>query len=223
MSSRSNTTASGAADIRRARDEKTAVWARPRSGPTTFEDFCAIVREDQKADLIDGVIYMASPENIDANDLFVWLLTLINLYARKKKLGRVFGSRVACRLDDKNAPEPDIVFVGAKHQDRIRRGGVDGPPDLVLEIVSPESVERDYDKKRRQYQRFKIPEYWIVDEEEQKVTLLRLNARGKYRDVPPRKGVFHSKALRGFRLDPRWLWQDPRPDELDILEQLLES
>ena len=44
-----------------------------RTGPYTYDDFCQLVREDQKADLIDGVIYMASPENTDPNDLFVWL------------------------------------------------------------------------------------------------------------------------------------------------------
>jgi Uma2 family endonuclease len=147
----------------------------------------------------------------------------MRLFARKRNLGRVFVSRVACRLDDSNAPEPDILFVAEKNRGRLHRGGVEGPPDLALEIVSPESVERDYDKKRRQYQRFKVPEYWIVDEEERKITLFRLGAKGRYREVPARKGVFHSKALKGFRLDPNWLWQDPRPDELEILQQLLES
>ena len=48
-----------------------------RSGPYTYDDFCQMVREDQKADLIDGVIYMASPENIDANRLFVWLIWIM--------------------------------------------------------------------------------------------------------------------------------------------------
>src|SRR5436309_4333985 len=48
-----------------------------RTGEVTFEEFCDRIREDQKADLIDGVIYMASPENLDANDLFTWLLRLI--------------------------------------------------------------------------------------------------------------------------------------------------
>jgi Uma2 family endonuclease len=195
----------------------------PRSDVFTYDDFCARVRDDQKADLIDGVIYMASPENVDANDLAGWLYAVMRIYAGKRKLGRVFISRVACRLDDKNAPEPDVFFVSAKHLGRIRRGGVDGPADLAIEVVSPESVERDYFKKRRQYQRFQIPEYWIVDEEEQKVTLLRLNAKGRYREVPARKGVYHSQVLEGFWLDPRWLWQDPRPDELDILQQLLKS
>ncbi len=76
-------------------------WER-KHGPAihTFEEFCVLVREDQKADLIDGVIYMASPENIEANDLFGWLFTVMSIYAEEKNLGRVFGSRVAFRLDD---------------------------------------------------------------------------------------------------------------------------
>ena len=105
--------------------------------------------------------------------------------------------------------------------ERVKRRAVEGPPDLAIEIVSPESVERDYERKRRQYQHFKVPEYWIIDEDERKVTLLRLDARGKYREVAARKGTFHSQVLEGFWLDPNWLWQDPFPDELETLQQLL--
>ncbi len=192
-----------------------------RRGVFTYDDFCALIREDQKADLIDGVIYMASPENKKANGLFIWLVTVLQLYVRRRKLGEIYGSRFACRLDDTNAPEPDILFVAAANLKRIKYGGVEGPPDLAIEIVSPESVERDYDDKRRQYQKFKIPEYWIIDEDERKVTLLRRDARGKYREVASRKGIFHSHVIEGFRLDPKWLWQDPFPDELETLQLLL--
>lgn len=108
-----------------------------------------------------------------------------------------------------------------RHANRLKRTAVEGAPDWALEIVSPESVERDYVKKRSQYERFGITEYWIVDEYEQKVTVLRLDSHGKYREVRPKKGVFHSQAIEGFWLDPQWLWQDPLPDELETLEQLL--
>lgn len=192
-----------------------------RSGVFTYNDFCAIVLDDKKGDLIDGVIYLTPPESPRENELFGWLLTVIGVYARKKKLGKVFCSRVACRLDDMNAPEPDILFVAQENRSRLHSGGVEGPPDLAVEIVSPESVERDYDKKRRQYQRFKIPEYWIIDEHERKVMLLRLDARGKYREVAPRKGIFHSQALEGFWLNPEWLWRRPLPDEMETATQLL--
>jgi len=197
--------------------------ATARSGVFTYDDFHAIIHDNQKGDLIDGVIYMASPESLEANDLFGWLYTIMRYYVRKRKLGAVFGSRVACRLDDTNAPEPDILYVAQKNKERLHSGGVEGPPDLAIEIVSPESVERDYDKKRRQYQRFKIPEYWIIDEHERKVTLLRLDGRGKYREIAPRKRIFHSQALEGFWLDPEWLWQDPLPDELEVMARLLEK
>src|SRR4051812_34932645 len=104
-----------------------------RTGVFTYDDFCARIREDQKADLIDGVIYMASPENTDANDLFGWLFSLMNFFARMRKVGKIFGSRVACRLDDKNAPEPDILFVSIRNLNRIKRGGIMGPADMAME------------------------------------------------------------------------------------------
>jgi Uma2 family endonuclease len=192
-----------------------------RTGPITYDDFCAMVGDGQKADLIDGVIYMASPDNTDANELFVWLVSVMSLFARRCKLGKVYGSRVACRLDEKNGPEPDIVFVATKNLVRVKRGGIEGTPDLAVEIVSPDSVERDYYKKRLQYERFGVPEYWIVDEMDEAVLLLRLDSKGKYREVKSRKGILHSQVLTGFWLDPRWLWQRPFADEADTVQRIM--
>jgi Uma2 family endonuclease len=192
-----------------------------RTGPYTFEHFCEMVREDQKADLINGYIYMGSPENTDANELFGWLFSLMTLFVQKKKLGKVYGSRVAFRLDQHNSPEPDIGFVRSDHLNRVERGRVNGPADLAVEIVSPDSVERDYETKRAQYERAGIPEYWIVDEVQQECTLLRLSGKGKYREVRPRKGLYASEALPGFWLRPEWLWQQPLPDILDTLTDIL--
>ncbi|MHB1426525.1 MAG: Uma2 family endonuclease [Gemmataceae bacterium] len=198
----------------------TRLSKRRRTGPYTFDDFCALIREDQKADLIDGVIYMASPENTDANDLFGWLFMVIRGYTRRRKLGRVFGSRVALRLADEHGPEPDIALVRTEHLERVQRGFVAGAADLAVEIVSPESVERDYYDKRELYQEYGISEYWIIDEMDQSITLLRLQ-KGEYREVRPKKGELHSKVLAGFWLRPEWLWQEPRPDEFDTLLEIL--
>ncbi|HYT92068.1 MAG TPA: Uma2 family endonuclease [Gemmataceae bacterium] len=187
----------------------------------TFEDFCDLINEDQKADLIDGVIYMASPDNTDANELFMWLGGLMDLFAEENDLGKVYGTRVAFRLDKHNGPEPDLGFVQKARLHLVERGFVRGGPDLAVEIVSPESVERDYEKKRKQYEDAKIPEYWIVDEIMQQVTLLRLGKDGKYRAVKPKKGVLASNALPGFWLRLDWLWQDPLPRKTTILKEIL--
>lgn len=222
MSSRSSTTASGAAERRRAPASRTAAGPPlTRSGPITFEEFCALIREDQKADLIDGVIYMASPENTDANTLVGWLCSVMFAYAQEKALGRVFVERVAFRLGERQGPEPDIAFVRAEHAGRIHRGYVEGPPDLAVEVVAEESAERDYVRKRHQYQEAKVPEYWIIDEELATVLLLRLDSRGRFREVRPRKGRLSSQVLEGFWLETAWLWQEPRPGIMQVLQQLL--
>jgi Uma2 family endonuclease len=189
----------------------------------TFDDFCLLANDDQKADLIDGVMYMASPDNTDANKLNAWLCALMSIFARRKDLGQVFVSRVAFRLDDKNGPEPDIAFVRKDRLHLVQRGRVEGAPDLALEIVSPDSVERDYGKKRDQYERFGVREYWIVDELEEKIIVLRLQENGRYREMRPKKGVLYSQALPGFYLRPEWCWQDPLPDELELLQEMLQE
>ena len=187
----------------------------------TFEEFCVLVKEDQKADLIDGVIYLASPENTDANELFEWLNGLLYAFVQARKLGKVYGSRVAFRLGGHQSPEPDIAFVRKERLNLVQRGFVNGPPDLAIEIVSPESVERDYEKKRKQYQHAQVPEYWIVDEIDQNVTLLRLDLKGRYREIRPRKGVLRSEIVPGFYLRPEWLWEEPLPGLVEIVAQLL--
>jgi hypothetical protein len=119
--------------------------------------------------------------------------------------------RVAFRLEEKSGTEPDIGFVKKSRLHLAKRGYFDGPPDAAFEIVSPESVERDYVKKRRLYEKHRVGEYWIIDEMEETVTLLRLNKRGKYQEVRAKGGLLHSEVIDGFRLDPNWLWQSPRP------------
>lgn len=192
-----------------------------RTGSWTFEDFCAVMRPDQKADLINGVIYMASPESPDNNDLFVWLLRLLGDFVELMDLGKIFGSRVAFRLGGKSGPEPDIGFVRTERLALVCRGYVDGPPDLAVEIVSPESVERDYQKKRLLYQRAGVAEYWIIDEYLEKITLLRLDSKGKYHEIQAKKGVYHSQVLNGFWLRPEWLWKKTRPSKTEALKQIL--
>jgi Uma2 family endonuclease len=189
----------------------------------TFEDFCRLVKDGQKADLLDGVIYRASPDNTDANLINSWLCALLVVFVQGKKLGRVYISRVAFLLDEHNAPEPDIGFVSTERTGDIQRGRVQGGPDLAVEIVSPESEDRDYGKKREKYEQAGVKEYWIVDELKKKVTLLRLDDKGKYRQARPRKGILESKVLPGFWLRPEWLWQDPLPEAEEVLREIRAS
>ncbi len=193
----------------------------PKNQLYTFEDFLVLVKDKEKADLLDGVIYMASPESLDSNRLFVWLIGLLDDYVEELKLGEIFGSRVAFRLERVSGPEPDIGFVTLARLTKKQRGYFDGAPDAAFEIVSPESVQRDYFLKRSKYEAHGVGEYWIIDEAKRKVTLSRLNGHGKYREVRPKNGVLHSEVIAGFWFKPAWLWQQPRPVKQKVLAEIL--
>lgn len=194
-------------------------WRRPNR--FSFDDFCVLVRDGQKADLIEGVIYMASPDSWETNLFFGWLFTLIGNFVSDRELGCVVGSRVAFHLEDDTYPEPDIAFV---HGSRAGLGGTkafDGPPDVAIEIVSPDSVDRDYVVKREKYRQSGVPEYWIIDPLILEVTFMRLDSAGRYREVRPRKGVYRSEVIEGFWFKPAWFWQEPLPKSMEILNEIL--
>lgn len=193
---------------------------RARPGPYTFADFLERVNEDQKADLIDGAIYMASPENTEHNTILRWLDKVLWGYIDEAQLGYVSIEKIAYRLTRNTAPEPDLVFVAADRRNIVKDGYVDGAPDLVVEIVSPESVQRDYQEKRAKYEVSGVREYWIIDPEEQKITLLTHGPAG-FVEVAPEGTLFRSKVVPGFTLDADWVWQRPLPSPFVIVPKLL--
>jgi len=74
-------------------------------------------------------------------------------------------------------------------------------PDIVIEIVSKSSVQRDYDEKREEYFSFGVREYWIVDADEQRVLVLRRWGR-RWREIEVRPpDVYETRLLPGFKLD----------------------
>ncbi|MFN0138221.1 MAG: Uma2 family endonuclease [Phycisphaerae bacterium] len=192
----------------------------------TFGDFLELVQEHAKADLLDGRIHMASPESIANNDLVGWLYELFAGYVRERRVGHVTVNRVAFRLSHANAPEPDVAFVAAARTGIMRNGYVDGPPDLAVEVVSPESVERDYELKRTKYEEGGVLEYWIIDPEQQRATFLVRDraADGSllpFREASIDAGVYHSQTLPGFRLRVEMLWQKPLPSAYRVIGELL--
>jgi|CXWL01.1.fsa_nt_gi Uma2 family endonuclease len=190
------------------------------TGTTTFAEFCELIHEDQKADLLDGVIYLASPESTDHNRLALWLVNVMGQFVEQRGLGDLFINKVAFRLSDMTSPKPDVAFVAANRLDRIKPGYVDGPPDLAIEIVSPDSIDRDYENKRRRYEEAGVREYWIIDPLENTATFL-VREGDSFVEQFPRNHIYESRVLPGFTLDTQWLFQRPLPATMPIIRRLL--
>jgi len=191
-----------------------------RSGPYGFADFIELTQEDQKADLLDGVIYMASPENIDHNDLVFWLGNILRLFIEERGLGHLTINKVAYRLSARTAPEPDLAFVCTERLGILKKGYVDGAPDVAIEFVSPDSVTRDYEDKRRLYEAAGVAEYWIIDADERRATFL-VRGPGGFVQAALDEAIFRSGVIGGFAIDTRWLWQRPLPATLPLVQAML--
>jgi Uma2 family endonuclease len=91
------------------------------------------------------------------------------------------------------------VFLKAEHMERLRDTYLDGPADLVIEIVSPDSVSRDRGLKFVEYESEGIPEYWLLDPLRQQPEFYRLGDDGRYRPhFPAAEGVLPQLERRGF-------------------------
>ncbi|HUT93383.1 MAG TPA: Uma2 family endonuclease [Thermoguttaceae bacterium] len=190
----------------------------------TVEDFYAFVSDGQKADLIDGVIYMASPDSRRANDLTGFLHWLLRGFLERRGIGgKVVFSRFAFRLSEFSAPEPDVAYVRPERVGLIGEGGMRGGPDVAVEVVSRESRHRDYDLKRQLYEEAGVSEYWIIDPIQKRVEFLLLE-EGRYQLAPlDENRLFRSRALPGFWIDVDWLLADPLPPATRCLEDVLRT
>ena len=191
--------------------------------PVTAEDFVLMVQDGQKADLLDGVIYMASPDSPEAAELNVFLLGVLNSFVRKLRLGKIYGPRSAFRHSKTYAPEPDLAFV-KKDRLHLWRGSMfQGAPDVAVEIVTRDSIERDTKTKRGTYEQAGVSEYWLINLIENRCVFLRLEGE-KYQEVPLQAGsVFRSHTIPGFWLDTAWLFADELPPPDECLEKILRA
>jgi len=190
-------------------------------GKVTFEEFLEWADEDTWAEWINGEAIMVSPASDKHQEISNWLLTVLWMYIEAHDLGWLRSAPFLMRLSPTIAREPDLLFVTGEHLARVEETYLDGPADLAIEIVSPDSIARDRGEKFVQYEAGGVSEYWLIDPLRQQAEFYQLADDGRYRlALPEPDGFYHSRAVAGFRLRPDWLWQEPLPKVLAIAREL---
>jgi Uma2 family endonuclease len=195
-------------DLRRRLLEALLEPAQPRR--MTYEEFLAWADEDTLAEWVNGEVVITSPAGYKHQDIANFLLSILRAFAEAHQLGSVLSAPFQMKLE-RSGREPDLLFVAREHLDRLKETYLDGPADLVVEIVSPESLGRDRGEKFYEYEQAGIPEYWLIDPQREQAEFYQLDERGRYRLIwPDAGGVYRSKVLEGFWLRVDWLWHPPR-------------
>ncbi|HUW65196.1 MAG TPA: Uma2 family endonuclease [Spirochaetia bacterium] len=209
-------------NLREALTEYTASRPLP-PGKLSFEEFLNWCDEDTWAEWVNGEVIILTPASFSHQIIFCFLDRVMGIFARHNQLGVVLTAPFMVRLPEhlRRGREPDIIFVRQEQLPRFKQTYFDGSPDVIVEIVSPESCIRDREIKYGEYEAAGVREYWLIDPDHRQADFFHLGADGRYHpETPDKEGVFHSAAFSGFRLKPDWLWQDPLPSEIAVLREM---
>lgn len=185
----------------------------------TYMDYFA----ERFCEWIDGTVIRMSPVTRDHDLLSQFTLVLFKAYTAREGSAVLQAPMVMKLKGQRSGREPDIQVLLPEHMDRIKKTFVQGAADLVVEIISEDSVERDREDKFKEYERSGVLEYWILDPLRQESWFYVRNVDGRFElSQPDAEGIYQSPVLPKFRLPVALFWRDPLPDIYEVV-RLVES
>ena len=139
----------------------------------TYEDYLN-TPEDKRYELLDGELIMVASPNIPHQRAERELAFQVIGFVKRHDLGVVLFAPTDVILSDTDVVQPDLLFVSHERAHIIAHNAIHGAPDLVVEILSPSTARRDLTFKRRLYAKHGVKEYWQVNIDERRITVLSL-------------------------------------------------
>jgi Uma2 family endonuclease len=165
------------------------------------EDIWDTPEDGNRYEVIDGDLYMTPPPVVAHQFSSGELHIHIGSYLREHPLGIIFSAPIGLRLDDENGLQPDLVYVSNERRSIITERGIEGVPDLVVEILSPSTRSRDRGIKLRRYAAAGVPHYWIVDPRRRTLEAHEIGEDGYGQPTVYRAGAsFHPTLLPGLEI-----------------------
>lgn len=163
------------------------------------------------------------PETVTGRhqDVRLFLTVLFKTFADATDAGIVREAPFQVRLGKTQVYEPDITIIGGAGLERVNDTHLDGPPDLIVEVLSQESTAIDRGEKFVAFEAAGVREYLIVDPLRELTNLYLLGPDGRYDEVrPDMNGRLRSRVLKGFVLDTSQLWRKVLPTIVETVEMV---
>lgn len=159
------------------------------------EDIWDTPDDGNRYEVIDGELFVTPPPVYAHQYASGELHITIGSYLREHPLGIIVSAPVGLVLDAGNGIQPDLIYVSNERRSIITERGIEGVPDLVVEILSPSTRSRDRGVKQRRYAAAGIPHYWILDPRRRTLEALELGEEGYGRPAVYRPGAVFRPAL----------------------------
>jgi len=186
------------------------------------QDYLAWLDEDEcnHGEWVDGELIIVAPENIYHNQLIGFIYKLMDALCAHKDLGTVLMEGVQLRLPRvRSRREPDVIFIAKNRSEIIKETYINGSPDLIVEVVSPDSSARDYRQKFMEYEKAGVREYWIIDPLSNHVEAHTLD-KGKFQPIKSDSGIVRSTVVPGFYFKAEWLVSETLPNWIALLKEM---
>ena len=177
---------------------------------------------EERVEWVEGNVIVMAPASRKHVQLTGWIQSLLLIIVQEQKLGEVLGPEFMIRLrkGEKSRRVPDVLFVATARQSLLKPTYLDGPPDLAIEVVSPDSVARDWREKYVAYEASGVREYWIIDPLSKTLEAYALKRKRYHKIMPTPDGTVASSVVARFQLRPDWLWRDCLPSVLEVLREI---
>jgi Uma2 family endonuclease len=137
--------------------------AKPQPVVLTYDDYARLPEDGRRYELLDGEVYRAPAPLLVHQHISRNLEFILHRHVRERGLGEVYYAPVDVILARTTVVQPDLVFVAKARAAILSERGIEGAPDLVVEILSPATAERDQGTKQQLYARHGVQHYWLVD------------------------------------------------------------
>jgi Uma2 family endonuclease len=144
----------------------------------TYKDYEALPADGRQYELHDGELSMTPAPSPQHQRISANLHEILRQHVRARQLGEVFYAPIDCILSDITIVQPDLIYLDTARARLVSNRGIEGPPALVIEVLSPSTTEVDRSTKRQLYARHGVPSYWIVDPEARAIEAYVLSAGG---------------------------------------------
>ncbi len=172
----------------------------------TYADYLK-TSDDERYELLSGELVM-SPSPKEIHQYILGQLHLrLGTFIYGRVLGKVYVAPFDVVLSDTDVAQPDVIFVSNQRADIITADNIRGAPDLVVEILSPSTAERDRTLKLDLYAQHGVQEYWIVDPDARSITVfVRGENRFEVAGIYGEDQTLHSPTLSDFSIALRELF-----------------
>lgn len=173
----------------------------------TYEDYCELPNDRNRYEIHDGELSVTPAPNVKHQRSSSRLHFALSQHVLANQIGEVLAAPIDVILAPISVVQPDLVFIANDRRAIITERAIEGPPTLVIEILSPSTSRTDRQTKAQLYAKHGVPHYWLFDPDQQKVEAYEL-AGGEYKLTLEAQNddMFNPPLFPGLSIPLAGLW-----------------